>query len=270
MALTSQVPQSVPELLDLDLAISPHRAGTASSDEVGRWSKAVLRAVAYSRGLGMPATVIRRLAPLILPGDDVSGEISPALLRKVLERVRFYLRSSPEVDGTTLYRIFHQGLVDHLRVPDSALGGLYDRLMERTAMGPDGQRYVAAAEPYVARHAVEHAVDAGRLDELVHVDSEALRTLFNAVQTGPGRIAAAIWRQSDTDPHASGSVSQVSPVEVRRDLLSLDAIRFGADEVAARLTSVPGLRPRCGVRCGRPTDSWTVRNSGPYSPRKMA
>lgn len=45
-----------------------------------------------------------------------------------LAEVRFYLRHSAEDDGTTHYRLFHQGLADHLRGGDAA-GRVLDQLI---------------------------------------------------------------------------------------------------------------------------------------------
>jgi hypothetical protein len=82
--LTSYVPCSVREVLELDLA-----AHTAQP-----WFYAVLVTLAYSHGAGMPATVIRRIAPLFRPQgneNDVSRvSLSVSEFDQILRQVRFY------------------------------------------------------------------------------------------------------------------------------------------------------------------------------------
>jgi hypothetical protein len=97
------VPLSLPRLLELYLASRPNVA-----------SRQVLAAAAQAEGLGLPERLLLPIAnALALPGAaalDLDG------LRTALDDVRFYLRQDVETDGTTLYRLFHEGLADHLRL----------------------------------------------------------------------------------------------------------------------------------------------------------
>ena len=223
-----RVPRSVPEILELDLATQADN----------RWLRAVLVALAYAHGSGMPATVIRRVAPLFLAGGDGSSSnnsrLSVAEFDLVLRRIRFYLRASPDVDGTTLYRLFHQSLADHLRADDADLAALVDHLLATAPPGVDGTRRWDCAEPYVERHAVQHAADAGRIDELLRVEPPVVESAFNAVKTRPGEVAAAIYRESS---ERFGSVD----LEARRRLLAVNAARYGDAETVSRLLRAPGL-----------------------------
>jgi WD40 repeat protein len=220
--LADRVPGTLPELLDLDL-LGPH------SDV---WTLPVLQVLATARGNGMPFTIVRRLAPA-LP-DRSSGSISDERLWRVMKRIRFYLRSQPDIDGVSLYRLMHQSLVDYLRPPDERLSTLYDRLVEIAPPGPDGVRLTEGTEPYVARHRIRHAVDAGRLDELLHEPAGLLTGLFDSTSTGPGVAAAAIWHES------AHRYPKLSPVE-RRRLLAVDAARRGEPAQLAALAESAGM-----------------------------
>ncbi|MFJ3639540.1 AAA family ATPase [Streptomyces sp. NPDC090108] len=224
--LALQVPRGVPDVLELDL-----RGRTGQ-----RRLRPVLTALAHACGAGMPATVVRRVAVAAAgarePGAPSEDGLSAAEFEDVLRQVRFYLRSSPDTDGTTLYRLFHQSLVDHLRQDRVDLDLFHDRLTAPAPPDATGARRWDAAEPYVVRHAAQHAAEAGRLDELLHVAPHVVRSLFNTV-TGPrGRLAAAVYRLSADRPP-----TPPDPVTARRDLQALDAARFGARGLLERLTA---------------------------------
>lgn len=108
-------------LLDLDLS--------TRSDAL--WLSAVLATLAHAHGSGMPATVLRRCAPAFHP-DPEHDEIPIDDFDHLLRQVRFYLRSTPETDGTTLYHLFHQSRNDHLADPDTDLTELVDRSRQST------------------------------------------------------------------------------------------------------------------------------------------
>ena len=220
-----RIPRTVFDILELDLATQANNP----------WLRAVLVTLAYAHGAGMPATVIRRIAPLFLPDNaDISARLDVAEFDLVLRKVRFYLRASPDIDGTTLYRLFHQSLADNLHVEDADLSALVDHLLATAPMGGDGTRRWDSAEPYVRRHAVQHAADASRLDELLHAESLEAELAFNAVRTPQGRIGAAIYRESS---ELFGSVDLTG----HQQLLAVNAARYGAGETAARLLRVPGM-----------------------------
>ncbi|KOG19067.1 ATP-binding protein [Streptomyces viridochromogenes] len=97
-----QVPRDLPDLLELDLA------RRADQPDV----RAVLAAVAHARGSGMPERIIANAAAVFTHGTDA---LPSWRVQEVLEHVRFYLRQDIDTDGTTLYRLFHEGLAEHLR-----------------------------------------------------------------------------------------------------------------------------------------------------------
>ena len=225
---TGYIPCNVREILELDL--------TAHISQP--WFRAVLVTLAHARGAGMPATVIRRLAPLCR-SQDGGNTIGDATLSvpefdQILREVRFYLRSSADTDGTTLYRLFHQGLVDHLRSEDIDLSSLVVGLLATVPVGPDSRRKWDAAEPYVRRHALQHAVDAGRLDELIYADLDESESMVNSATTAVGRVSIAVYSES-TNTDGSDDIS------VRRDLMVMNAVRYGFPELASRLAHVSKL-----------------------------
>jgi hypothetical protein len=102
--LGASIPRTLPEVLELDLQALP--SGQAAV-------RALLAALAYAKGDGMPLQLGFRLAASFSPTFTETPE------RDVFEQARFYLRSSVDRDGTGLYRLFHQGLADYLRkAPD--------------------------------------------------------------------------------------------------------------------------------------------------------
>ena len=64
-----RIPRTVFDILELDLATQANNP----------WLRAVLVTLAYAHGAGMPATVIRRIAPLFLPDNaDISARLDVA------------------------------------------------------------------------------------------------------------------------------------------------------------------------------------------------
>ncbi|MBC6457245.1 protein kinase domain-containing protein [Actinomadura sp. HBU206391] len=157
--LGRRVPRSLPEVLALDLD------ATTSS-----LLRPALLALARTYGDGMPLSVLRRVCGAYLTGIS---EPTTGQLRNALDLGRFYLRQVTDTDGTTLYRLFHQGLADHLlgrgrnssmRIQEAFRTSVFlDLLVAPLGAGP--ARDWDVAEPYVIRHVLQHAADAGRLDE---------------------------------------------------------------------------------------------------------
>lgn len=185
------VPQTLPEVFELDLAGHPPEL------------LAVLRALAHAHGQGLPVTVLARLAEL--SGQEES-------IRQALGAGRFYLRTSVDTDGTTLYRLFHQGLTDHLK-GTMAPGDVFDRLLPA---GPDAERW-RSAEPYVLRHAAQHALDAGRLEGLLRDEEYLIDAPPEALETLLGG-----WRDRLV---ADLRATTAEPEPVRRGVVALAAVR---------------------------------------------
>ncbi|MEV0850590.1 ATP-binding protein [Streptomyces sp. NPDC049954] len=76
-------------------------------------ARAVLAALAFSAGNGMPANLIR---DVVAASQPEGAQPTVEDIESVLTLMSFYLRRDVDpVYGTTLYRLFHQELVDRLR-----------------------------------------------------------------------------------------------------------------------------------------------------------
>ncbi|MGW4031037.1 hypothetical protein ACWEFL_17250 [Streptomyces sp. NPDC004838] len=236
----SRAPRTIADMLELDLA----RIGDP-------WARPLLVAIAHAKHPGIPASLARVIAPAmngapVAAGSEPNGVLPAASIpdaAETLERVGFYLRRTADPEGPTLYRLFHQELVDHLRVLPAAdgrstAGGEVAHTVLRTLLSPlrrdpEGPVQWGLALPYQARHALEHARDARRADALV-ADPEFL------IHTGPpaaalddlsdeaARELAAVYRMSGDRHRAADPVA-------RRSVLALDAMRSGRSGLAALL-----------------------------------
>ncbi|MFE5893215.1 AAA family ATPase [Streptomyces sp. NPDC056462] len=99
------VPVDLPELLELDLARRPDRPHL----------RPVLAALAHAKGQGMPERVLAHVTPALTPLSTSDGPLPIGDVRTALAQARFYLRRDIDVNGTTLYRLFHEGLAQYLR-----------------------------------------------------------------------------------------------------------------------------------------------------------
>lgn len=98
-------PVELPELLELDLvdrADQPHL-------------RPVLAALAHAEGRGMPERALAHIAPAFMRPESSDSSLPIGQLQAALAQARFYLRRDIDIDGTTLYRLFHEGLAERLR-----------------------------------------------------------------------------------------------------------------------------------------------------------
>ncbi|MFJ8743265.1 AAA family ATPase [Embleya sp. NPDC127516] len=222
--LGSSAPTTLPAVLDLDLASRPDGPGV----------RAILSALALARGAGMPLEVALPLAGLF-------ADVDPDRARTLVSEALFYLRATPDHDDTLLYRLFHQGLVDHLvrQSTTDPLAPTPDDVLEHflaTHTTHDGHvRSWDTAPPYLLRHAPAHAEAAGRLEELltdteylVHGDPIALVRAFPRAGGTDALSARAVYR-------ASIGVHRQADPGTRRRLLATDAIRYRAAAPASTL-----------------------------------
>jgi WD40 repeat protein len=226
--MAGMVPQSVSDVLDLDF--DRHRDNP--------WLRPVLSAVAYARGNGMPASVIRRVAAaltsrgpessLAVPGTPAAAlEPSPAEVTTALRIARFYLRPAVDSEKLTVYRLYHDGLGDRLRRPEETRR-VHQAILSVT--GPPAQRVWSAAEPYVLEHALDYAADpAELLDDpgfLVYARRDRYLARFSE------RAALLL---EDVDPGDS--------ILARRALMARAAIESDQPDVARYLADLPGEEP---------------------------
>ncbi|MFJ3799898.1 WD40 repeat domain-containing protein [Streptomyces sp. NPDC090088] len=116
-------------------------------------------------------------------------------------------------------------------VAAAMLDGLLDSIRSARSARPRWD----AAEPYLLRHAMTHAVAAGQVDVLltdleflVHADPETVLPALDLAASPQARTLAAVYRVS------AGKHSRVT-AQVRRHLLSLDAARLGLLRESRRL-----------------------------------
>jgi WD40 repeat protein len=209
--LGASVPTGLPEVFELHL-------GALGPDRTLRWA---LAAIAFGKGEGMPAEVIATLL-----GADVTD---------VLMQGAPYLRTSVDSDRTTLYRLFHHSLGEYLRPQHDAVR-LYERLVA-------GVRSWRAAPPYLLRHAIEHAADADRVDDLladpeflVTADPDTLVRHLGLARSPAAREVAVVYRTS-AERHRTATPDE------RREVLAIDACRNDSTALA-RVFEGAGLVPR--------------------------
>lgn len=228
----ANVPLTLPAVLELDLA--------ARSDTP--WMRPVLHAVAHGFGAGMPLTVIQAVASVF--ADVPHATPTRQEIAAALDAARFYLRTSTDTDGTTLYRLFHQGLTNTLisptRHPSRSPSGpgpdlVFDRLLD-SVPAPAGHRRWDLAEPYTLRHASQHAAHAGRIEELlidpeflVHADPATVIAALDDARSDAAVLSAAVYATS------AGRLPHVPP-EGRRQILAVNAARYGAPTLLDALT----------------------------------
>ncbi|MFI1767666.1 hypothetical protein ACH41H_37255 [Streptomyces sp. NPDC020800] len=152
------VPRSLPNLLEMDL----RRHGDQPL------LRAVLTALAFAQGQGMPERVLADAVAFAPAGQGRKVPLE-RLYRLLDNEARLYLSRSVDEDGTTLYRIFHQGVADWWR--DSASHEdrqqLYRGLVESVPRDEADRILWHLAPPYLQRHLPQHAADAGCLDRVI-------------------------------------------------------------------------------------------------------
>ncbi len=239
--LGQAVPRDLRGVLDLDLA----RPALGLDVQV---LQAMARALAFAEGSGMPERVAQYAAAAFLPSRGHLAGPGSGETREALDRLRFYLRRDVDLDGSTLYRLFHQGLADQLRAAGedaTAVTGpgqaarVWQHLYAMIPARPDGSRQWQHADPYLLRHAAQ----AGRLEDLLqdtgfltYADPANLAPLLAALPAGAAGWAADTYRAS----YASHSRQ---PPAARAQILAVDAARYGNLDLAQRLSSATIWQP---------------------------
>ncbi|GAA1468852.1 caspase family protein [Microbacterium thalassium] len=214
------VPTTLPGVLALDLATDP--------DDTRR---RVLTAFALAHGDGVPIRIATEIMRALF---STATTPAPPAMTAAIESVRFYLRSTTDIDGTNLYRLFHQSLTDSLvsAVTKSAKSRVLDQILAGRTTGT-GEHHWVTAGPYLTRHVLAHAQDAGRTRELL-ADTELL------VAAKPESVRAAL-RDTRREPREIAAIYSATPLDGtdnrdRRDILVLNARRYGLDAIASRLS----------------------------------
>ncbi|MFE2644448.1 hypothetical protein ACFXDO_18010 [Streptomyces nigra] len=211
------VPRNLPDLLEMDL----RRHGDQPLLRV------VLTALAFAQGQGMPERV---LAGAVAFDPTGQGQKVPmkTLYHLLDNEARLYLSRSVDEDGTTLYRLFHQGVADWWR--DSASHEdrqqLYGGLLASVPRDENERPLWHMAVPYLQRHLPQHAADAGCLDQvfedgdyLVFADPPVLLELLPQAMGAlrpQAKANAATYEGAFTERTSM-------PLDTRRQLLAMSA-----------------------------------------------
>lgn len=86
----------------------------------------LLAAFAFAKGDGLPAELAEPVAEGLAQVDRATVEPEGSFTRD-LDLIRFYLRSEQDVDGTTLYRLYHERLAEYLRSRSPGTGASRER-----------------------------------------------------------------------------------------------------------------------------------------------
>ncbi|MGW6705349.1 hypothetical protein ACWGDE_10705 [Streptomyces sp. NPDC054956] len=230
-------PCSITEVFDL------HRATLAAADP---WIDPVLAAVGRARGAGMPADLIHAVALAARPADPHRPTPTLADTRRVLGKAAFYLRTTPDSDHRLLYRYFHQALAEHTEAGTDP-AAVHRVLTAAVPVSAEGTQAWAPAGPYLLRHAVVHAHEAGgdavdqlltNLEYVLHADPDSLAPYLHHAVAERAVLHADIYRSTvpfHPDRHVLGA---------RRDLLALDALAWQQPGIAQDLIATEeGAKP---------------------------
>ncbi|KAB1142340.1 hypothetical protein F7R91_29255 [Streptomyces luteolifulvus] len=219
----------------------PSDAGQAFAAYLARFGsdrekvERLLRPLAYAQGAGLPwstqwSAIAEALSGRPCPEED---------LRWLHENAGSYIVSTGTAD-TSAFRLFHETMAEHLRTPHhdkEAHAAITQALLAQVPHDPrSGGRDWPAACLYIRDHLATHAAAADGLDPLlhdsnylIHATPGPLTHALPSAQSPDGRLRCAIYRAS-ADQHARATS------EARRDILAIDAARYGerslADELA--------------------------------------
>ncbi|QNP69028.1 hypothetical protein IAG44_05940 [Streptomyces roseirectus] len=212
------VPQNLPDLLEMDL----QRHGDQPL------LQAILTALAFAQGQGMPETVLAGVMAFDPTGQGRKVPLK-ALYRLLDNEARLYLSRSVEEDGTTLYRLFHRGVADWWRQSASSddRTRLYQGLIESVQRDEHARPLWHLAAPYLQRHLPQHAADADCLDQvledgdyLVIADPSVLLALlahFDEPLSEQAEANAADYEHAFTE-------REPISLESRRQILAMSAV----------------------------------------------
>ncbi|MFB9733788.1 hypothetical protein ACFQE4_29780 [Streptomyces thermocoprophilus] len=225
------LPLDLPGMLDLNLR-------TLRAEDP--WTGPVLAALGRVAGAGMPLELLHAVAVELAQEDPGPVPRRPSDTERALDRARFHLRRTSD-DGRHLYRFFHQALAERM-APHARPEAVLRALLAKVPVA-GGVRDWAAADPYLRRHAADHAADAGpeALDALLadpgyllHADPERLAPHLHRARGERARRHADVYRQTTAHHPLRHSVT------ARRDLLALEAAVWRDAELASALAEATG------------------------------
>ncbi|MEU5397468.1 WD40 repeat domain-containing protein [Streptomyces tibetensis] len=229
--------------------------------------RAVLLSLAYTEGAGLPLPGVWASIAGALYGEPVSEQQITEILNT--DAAAAYVTEAMDARGRSVYRLYHQALVDNLRrghqngVTDYLLKQpgswgvvhskqvrrviartIYEALIDSVYRTPGGARDWQDADPYLLDHLMAHAATANRVDELlvdaeflVHADVDGVAPFLQMAESEDAVRAAKIYR-------ASLGQHRKTSADIRRWVLALDATRLEDHEFAERLRQPsPSLVP---------------------------
>ncbi|MFG3590616.1 hypothetical protein [Streptomyces sp. NPDC047990] len=229
---TGAPPRSITEVFELHM-------GTLTANDP--WIQTVLNVIGQARGQGMPLDLIHAAALAQRHPDSQRTAPTLADTRRTLVKAAFYLRTTPDTDHRLLYRYFHQALTDHTK-PRTDPATLHRALIDTIPTTDDNTPDWAHAHHYLLRYAADHATAAhgSALDELLtdlsyllHATPAPLTSHLHRAQTEEALLHADIYRTTVTH-HAYRH-----KIDVRRDLLALDAAVWQEPQLAQQLSRIP-------------------------------
>ncbi|MFE9200355.1 hypothetical protein ACFYMH_30550, partial [Streptomyces albidoflavus] len=127
--------------------------------------------------------------------------------------------------------------------PQPFAATVYERLLQSIPTADDGRRAWQVADPYLLRHAAQHAMHAGRAGELlqdpaflIHAEPDTVNAILRKATTQNERLTTAVYRTS------YALLRKLAPHE-RQQILALNAARYHARELAAELARNAGWSP---------------------------
>ncbi|MZF84861.1 caspase family protein [Streptomyces sp. SID5643] len=194
----------------------------------------LLRPLAYAQGEGLPWSTVWAPLAEALSGTACTNDD----LDWLFENAGSYITESDNGSGS-VYRLYHETMAEYLRVPSRAAEHHRAVATGLAALVPAdpiaGERDWATAHPYILTHLASHAAAGGILDQLltdaeylVHAHPASLLRALDSAGGEQGRRVASVYR-------ASAHLLPRLTIENRRDVLSVDAARYGWGELSQRL-----------------------------------
>ncbi|MFD5944815.1 caspase family protein [Streptomyces collinus] len=194
----------------------------------------LLRPLAYAQGEGLPWSTVWAPLAEALSGTACTNDD----LDWLFENAGSYITESDNGSGS-VYRLYHETMAEYLRVPSRAAEHHRAIATGLAALVPAdpiaGERDWATAHPYILTHLASHAAAGVVLDHLltdaeylVHAHPAALLRALDSAGGEQGRRVASVYR---TSAHLLPRLT----LENRRDVLSVDAARYGWGELSQRL-----------------------------------
>ncbi|MGW5471523.1 caspase family protein [Streptomyces chartreusis] len=203
----------------------------------------LLTPLAYAEGEGLPWDSLWSPLATALSGVSCTDED----VEWLFQHAGSYVVEVPVDGGRSVFRLFHEALAEHLRNPRRDLESqrrFTQTLLHTVPVGPDDTREWSRAHPYVLAHLPGHAAAARELDELVqdaellvHADPDALLPALETVCASEAKLVRAMYR---TSAHLFRRASPLA----RAQILSVDAVRFGAERHRVQLDRRLQWRPR--------------------------